>query len=120
MKTILQYREELAQILGVPTMRLPAVFQGPRPKALKVGVFFDLLKVFPKADRDRLSDWLGDYTSSRTYLRRIVVGWHRHDLAGANIGRIPAADRERARRRLALLDTNTSTITPTPAGHHAA
>jgi sRNA-binding protein len=103
MSTLQEYQRELAQILRVSPSKLPGVFAAQRPKALKIGIFYDLLALYPNADKARLRDWFSRYTSSRIYLRRIAMGTHRHDLAGVDAGGIPPEDRYRAKRRLAVL-----------------
>jgi len=114
-------RIELASILRCDPLALPEVFYGTRPRALKVGIYFDILARYPAADAQRLRDWLGRYTSTRVYLRRIALGCHRHDLDGNNAGAIEEQSRKRARRRFQLLDAERSQRQPANAEvRHAA
>ncbi len=109
MTSMSEFRAEFASILRTDPERLPAVFGGRRPRALKVGIFFDIVAVYPSADSKRLRDWLGRYTSAKPYLWRLALGTHRHDLAGVETGRIDEDARQRARRRLAMIEPAPST-----------
>jgi sRNA-binding protein len=111
MTSMSEFRAELGAILKTEPSTLPAVFGGSRPRALKVGILYDLVALYPQADVATLRDWLGRYTASKSYLRRIALGKHRHDLAGTNVGLIGNEVRARARKRLSLLATAASAQT---------
>jgi len=98
-----ELKEELAVILGVPGTRLPQVFRANDFKALKIGITFDILALYPHTDPGRLRHWLGRYTSTKGYLRRISKGAHRHDLGDRNVQPLDLEARCRARQRLGLV-----------------
>lgn len=98
------FRAELAIILGCSIEMLPAVFATDRVRTLSVGIFYDIVRRYPRADVERLRDWLGRYTSSPAYLKRIIKAHHRNDLDGVNVAHIGRGTKERARKRLAILE----------------
>jgi len=114
-------RVELGAILRCDPRALPDVFYGTRPRALKIGIYYDLLARYPGADAQRLRDCLGRYTATRAYLRRIVLGRNRHDLDGNNAGAIDAQSRARARARIRMLDAaRAQRAAAATEAHHAA
>jgi sRNA-binding protein len=104
MTTLTDYRVELRQILGIdPGSDLPKVFGGLYVCILKIGIHADILERFPSADAEKLSDWLGRYTSEPRYLKRMTKGTNRHDLDRNNVAIIEESAKYEARKRIRAL-----------------
>lgn len=103
MTTMHEFRAELGAIIGRTARDVPAVFQGTRPRPLKVGIIYDLQRTYPRANCVRLREWLGRYMASRAYQQAVLYGQHRHDISGVIDGRISGKAKTAARRRLHIL-----------------
>ena len=79
---------ELAAILGTTSDALPGILCGRAPAPLKVGIRADLAARYPNADAVAIGRWLGQWTGTEQYLKRIAAGGWRLDIDGCKAGEI--------------------------------
>jgi sRNA-binding protein len=95
--------DELAVCLGTERDALPPVFLTDRPKALKIGIYDEMIARFPSADPAALNLWLRRWCGMFAYVARVAHGLNRHDLDGNDCGEIGAEHRAQAQALLKKL-----------------
>lgn len=93
-------RGELAFALGVTPDELPEVFTLDKPKVLSLGIYQEMMRVYPRADAALLQRWLSWYCNSCQYLSRLKRGWWRHNLQGEHV--TPLTPEEKAHAKVKL------------------
>lgn len=98
----LDYLKDIVPCRVILAKAFPKLFTLPKrgfKLPLKIGIFNDILKVFPEIDRELLKHTLGDYTSGPVYTRAMTAGAERYDLDGKASGIVTVEDEVYAHRR---------------------